>query len=293
MAEPQPANRLASGLLIAGAALGLGAAMWSALGVQEAVGRYGDAIAVVDGAPIPRSVFDSAVEGLAYAKRNPLTAAEKRQALERIVDEELLLRRALELGLAETDPSSRKALVNAMLQFSIADTAKLEPTDAELRAFYADRPRLIAPQPLLNVKAAALPNTETARIEKLKAALDGGQPFDAAVKAAGGEPVLLPGGPVIPSKIAEYAGATVRDVALSLDKGKTAGPVEIGRRVIFVYVADRYDAPPPPLEDVREVVVEEWRKRKTEEAFEAYVANLRAKARIGYADDAPKAEEGK
>lgn len=291
MAEPH--SRLGGGLLIAGAVLGLGAAMWSALGVQEAVSRYGDAIAVVDGAPIPRSVYDTAIEGLASAKRNPLTEAEKRETLERIVDEELLLRRALELGLAETDPPSRKALVNAMLQFSIADSAKLEPTDSELRSFYAERPRLIAPQPLLTVKATSVASTEADRIAKLKSALDAGAPFDAAVAAAGVKPVLLPGGPVIPSKIAEYAGATVRDVALSLEKGRTAGPVEIGRRVVFVHVVDRYDAPPPPLEDVREVVVEEWRKRKTEDAFEAYVKDLRSRARIGYADDAPKAEAGK
>ena len=93
-------------LLVAGAALGLGAAMWSALGVNEAVNKYGDAIAVVDGVPIPRAVYDTAVAGLASAKRNPLTETEKREALDRIIDEELLLRRAVELGLAESDPAS-------------------------------------------------------------------------------------------------------------------------------------------------------------------------------------------
>lgn len=290
MAEAPADNRLASILLIAGAALGLGAALWSALGVNEAVNRYGDAIAVVDGTPIPRSVYDTAIEGLASAKRNPLTEAEQREALDRIIDEELLLRRAVELGLAETDPTSRKALVNAMLQFSIADSAKLEPTDDELRRFYADRPKLIAPQPLLDVRGVSLPVAETDRIAKLKSALAAGQPFEQATVAAKAEPLLLPGGPAMPAKIAEYAGATVRDTALGLQKGAFAGPIEIGQRAVFVYVADRFDTPPPPLEEVRDVVVEEWRKRKSEEAFEAYVQNLRTRAHIGIAADAPKAE---
>jgi len=264
--------------------------MWSALGVGDAVTKYGDAIAVVDGIPIPRAVYDTAIEGLASAKRDPLTEAEKREALQRIVDEELLLRRAQELGLAESDPSSRKALVNAILQFSIADTAKLEPTDEELRKFYADRPKLIAPQPLLTVRAVSFANTDTGRIARMKAALGRGAAFEATAKTVGGEPALLPKGPVIPSKIAEYAGPTVRDAALALRKGQSAGPIEIGRRVVFVHLLDRSEAPPPPLEEVRDVVMEEWRNRVAEKAFEAYVASLRARARVSFAGDAPKSD---
>jgi len=284
-------TKLATYLLIGGAVLGLGAAMWSALGVSDALTKYADAVAVVDGVPIPRSVFDSAIEGLASAKRNPLTDAEKREALDRIIDEELLLRRALELGLAESDPTSRKALVNAMLQFSVADAAKLEPTEEQLRTFYADRPKLIAPQPLLTVRATSFPNTDLDRIARVQTAMNEGKAFEAAVAAAGGELILLPKGPVVPAKIAEYAGASIRDIALTLEKGQTAGPIEVGRRAVYVHLIDRADSPPPALEHVRDVVAEEWRKRTSEEAFETYVKTLRAKARVTFANDAPKAAQ--
>lgn len=282
--------RVATYLLIGGAVLGLGAAMWSALGVDDALTKYAGAVAVVDGNPIPRAVYDSAIEGLASAKRNPLTEAEKREALDRIIDEELLLRRAIELGLAESDPASRKALVNAMLQFSVADAAKREPTEEDLRAFYADRPKLIARQPLLTLRAASFPNTERDRIARVQTTMQDGKTFEDAVAAAGGTLILLPKGPIVPAKIAEYAGASIRDIALTLDKGQTAGPIEIGRRVVYVHVRDRADMPPPPLEDVRDVVAEEWRKRTSEEAFETYVKGLRAKARVTFAPDAPTAE---
>ena len=271
-------------LLLAAAALGLGAAMWSALGVSETVAKYDDAIAVVDGVAIPRSVYDTAIEGLASAKRNPLTDEERREALERIIDEELLLRRAIKLGLPESDPPSRKALVNAMLQLSVADAAKLEPTDAELATFYAERPKMIAPQPLLKVRAVSFDNANAAGIAKFKAALDAGRPFEPSVGGTGGELVLLPGGPVIPAKVAEYAGASIRDAALGLTAGQTSTPIEIGRRVVFVHLIERFEAPPPPLEEVRAVVADEWRKRATEKAFEDYLKGLRATARITYAD---------
>jgi hypothetical protein len=281
-------SKLSTCLLIGGAVLGLGTAMWSALGVNDALTRYADAVAVVDGVPIPRAIYDSAIEGLSSAKRNPLTEAEKREALERIIDEELLLRRALELGLAESDPSSRKALVNAMLQFSVA-AAKRDPTEEQLRAFYADRPKLIAPQPLLTVRATSFPNTDLDRVARLQTEMANGKSFDAAVTAASGELILLPKGPVVPAKIAEYAGASIRDIALTLEKGQTAGPIEVGRRVVYVHLVDRTDEPPPPLDQVRDVVAEEWRKRASEEAFATYVKNLRAKSRVTFSADAPKA----
>ncbi len=262
--------------------MGLGAAMWSALGVSQTVTKYDDAIAIVDGVAIPRSVYDSAISGLALSKRNPLSDEERREALDRIIDEELLLRRAMKLGLPESDPPSRKALVNAMLQLSIADAAKLEPTDEELRKFYAERPKLIAPQPLITVRAVSFDNADMQRIANFKAALDAGKPFTA--NAAGGEAVLLPSGPIIPAKVAEYAGASIRDVALGLTPGKTSGPIEIGRRIVFVHLIDRVDAPPLPLEEVKAVVADEWRKRATEKAFEDYLKGLRATARITYAD---------
>lgn len=278
------ASRTTDYLLIAAAALGLGAAMWSALGVSQTVTKYDDAIAIVDGVAIPRTVYETAISGLASAKRNPLSDEERREALDRIIDEELLLRRAMKLGLPESDPPSRKALVNAMLQLSIADAAKLEPTDDELRAFYAERPKLIAPQPLITVRAVSFDNGDVQRIASLKAALDAGKPFVASAAAAGGEAVLLPSGPIIPAKVAEYAGASIRDAALGLTPGKTSGPIEIGRRIVFVHLIDRLEAPPPPLEEVKAVVADEWRKRATEKAFEDYLKGLRATARITYAD---------
>lgn len=280
-------------LLLAGAGLGLAGAMWSALGVGSAVESYGDAIAVVDGTPIARSVFDSAIEGLASAKRTPLTEAEKREALERIIDEELLLQRALELGLGESDPQSRKALVNAMLQFSIADASRRTPSDAQLKAFYAERPRLIAPQPLLTVRGVSFSAANEARARAFKAALDSGAGFDAAVKQTEAEGLLLPGGPVVPSKIAEYAGASVRDAALSLQPGQSIGPLAIANRLVFVHVLARTETPPPPLDTVRDIVLEEWQKRETEKAFAAYVEGLRRKARISYDAAAPRGEDGK
>jgi parvulin-like peptidyl-prolyl isomerase len=101
--------------------------------------------------------------------------------------------------------------------------------------------------------------------------------------------VLLPGGPVIPAKIAEYAGATIRDTALAMAQGQTVGPVSVGDRLVFIHLIERAETPPPPLAAVHDVVAEEWQKRESEQAFADYVDGLRRRARISYATDVPAA----
>ena len=143
MADGRGARRsgLRSGRLLAtGAALGLAAALWGALG-QPGFGSPGrDAIATVEGVDVSRADYERALGALAADKRTPLTTADARRALDRLVDEELLVQRGLELGLGTSDLAVRKAVVEAMVQFAAAETAGRKPDDEELRAFYAGRP---------------------------------------------------------------------------------------------------------------------------------------------------------
>jgi len=85
----------------------------------------------------------------------------------------------------------------------------------------------------------------------------------------------------------------VRDAALSLQPGQSIGPLAIANRLVFVHVVARTEAPPPPLDTVRDIVLEEWQKRETETAFAAYVEGLRRQARISYDAAAPRGEDGK
>src|SRR5262249_43593601 len=61
---------------------------------------------------------------------------ERREALQRLIDQELLVQRGVEIGLLESDRTVRKALVMAMIDAIVADVLAKEPTEEELRAFY-------------------------------------------------------------------------------------------------------------------------------------------------------------
>jgi hypothetical protein len=281
--------RRASRLLALGAAVGLAAALWSALG-EPGVGRAGrDAVATVDGVTISRADYDMALGSLVADKRSPLTAADRRRALDRLVDEELLVQRGLALGLGTSDLAVRKALVDAMVQFAAAEAAGHEPDDEELRRFYAERPELVASEPQLRVRVVNFPTRDPTRVAAMRAALRAGRDFRAAATLAGAEPVLVPDVLLPPSKLVDYAGPSVRDAALALVPGHAAGPLDVGGTPTFVLLVDRRAGRVPDFESVRGVVAEEWRRRRGEDALAHYLAGLRRTAKIRYAADAPPA----
>lgn len=282
-------SRRASRLLGLGAALGLAAALWSALGEPGVGNADRDAIATVDGVAISRADYEMAIGSLLADKRSPLTPADRRRALDRLVDEELLVQRGLALGLGTSDLAVRKALVDAMVQFAAAEAAGREPGDEELRQFYAERPELLRSEPRLRVRVVSFPSRDAARVDAMRAALRSGRDFASAAALAGAEPVVVPDALLPAAKLADYAGPTVRDAALALKPGDVAGPLDVGGVPTFVMLVDSQPGAVPPFDSVRAVVAEEWRRRQGEGALEHYLAGLRRTAKIRYAADAPQA----
>ena len=275
-------------LLAIGAAAGLAAALWGALGppARDRVGN--DVIATVNGVAIDRADYERALGSLVADKRSPLTPADSARVLANLVDEQLLVERGLELGLGEQDIAVRKALIDAMIQFAVAGAAAREPDDGELRRYYAERPQLVQSDAELRVRVVSFPSRDAARVEAMRQALLGGATFDAASRDAGAEPVAVPDTLLPPGKLADYAGPAVRDAALAMTAGDVAGPLDVGGVPSFVLLVERTTPAAPPFEQVRDVVAEEWRRRQSEAALAQYIASLRRSAVIDYAPDAPR-----
>ena len=275
-------------LLAIGAAAGLAAALWGALGppARDRVGA--DVIATVNGVAIGRADYQRALGSLVADKRSPMTTADARRVLDNLVDEQLLVERGLELGLGEQDIAVRKALIDAMIQFAVAGAAGREPDEAELRRYYAERPQLVQSDGELRVRVVSFPSRDAARVEAMRQALLGGATFDDAARDAGAGTVAVPDVLLPPGKLADYAGPAVRDAALAMTAGDVAGPLDVGGVPSFVLLVERTAPAAPPFEQVRDTVAEEWRRRQAEAALAQYIASLRRSAAIDYAPDAPR-----
>ena len=183
----------------AGALAGVAAAGLALLGGGDAPPRPAPgAVATVNGAVVRDADYQRALAALAADRREPIGESERRFVLDRLVDEELLVQRALELGLARSDRLVRNQLVAAMIAAVTEDAAAAEPSDAALRAFHAENADFFAAPGRLRarqlwVRAAPLRTPDEARARAVEAAarLRAGEPFD-AVAAALGDPLVAP-----------------------------------------------------------------------------------------------------
>lgn len=272
-------SRIARILFGGGATIGLAAALFTALGPIEA-GGGGDLVARIGDGGVTRASYQRAIEALEADKRNPLTAEDRRRALDRLIDEELLIQRGIELGLPLSEPSVRKAIVDAMVQFAVAEGTTGTPSEAELRRFYDGRPDLFRSDPGLRVAAAALPRYDGSAVSRLAAALKEGASFADAAAGIGATLLPIPDMPLSASKLTDYAGPTIRETALGLAPGETAGAVEAGGRLVVVQLIERRPGGRAPFETVRAQVAEAWRAGQRDAALETYLASLRRASRV-------------
>jgi len=95
----------------------------------------GNVVAAVNGYPITREALaEFAASDANGGAARPLGPGEERQLLLRMVDEELLLQRAVETGLYRSDRRSREALLSAVIAGLGAERG--EPDEADLRRHY-------------------------------------------------------------------------------------------------------------------------------------------------------------
>jgi PPIC-type PPIASE domain len=265
-------------LFLAAGAIGLATAVVSAIGAPKLDVFGVGAAAVVDGRPIPREAAARAVEALRNDKRNPVTPEDERAALERLIEEELLVQRGVAMGLAETDIGARKAIVQSVLQLAIAERAGVEPNEAELRAFHRDNAGYFAPAARVQASLAFVRAGEdvAARAEAAAAGLKAGKPASSV-----GDPqaLVLPATPLGPTELRSYLGAALATSAL---KGKPGDVItqegEDGWRVLRI--DGWFAAPAPRYEAVASEVRAEWDRRADELAVRSYLERLKRRARI-------------
>ncbi len=238
----------------AGAALALAALFWPTPGLPSG----GPVAATINGHVIPVSDVELALEAMARDSRNPLPEDAPRHALARLIDEELLFQRGVELDLPRNASTVRRTIVLSMID-SITAQANLNPSDAELRQLFADNICLFRGEPLLRLEWATAPNPQADFTRPA------GHPPDRLIRAG---------------DLRRYLGESVTRTALTLETGVASAPFEVGNRWHRLQILERQDPPLPEFETHRDAVEALWRTRAEEDALETYLADLRRRADI-------------
>ena len=292
-------------LLLAGVAAGGFLALAGAASRPGALST--EDAALVNGVGVPRRPIDQQIALKEAELARPLSIEERAYLLEQGIEQELLIQRGLELGLARSERSVRAAISRAMISYATAH-ADAQPVPAEeLEAFYLKNRRLFAPPPQLRVRRIIVPHTDEggrdggsadveARAAALRESLAASAPLDAsfmdsafldALVADAGAKVAtdVPDRLLTPAKLRDYLGPDVLRLLETMAAGEVS-PVRKARDGWeMLMLAERASPPAPPLEAMRNVVEDAYARARADEALGAYINDLKRRGDIVRAPD--------
>ncbi len=279
-------------LLAAGAGLGL---ILATAGILEpapsARGMPEDAAALVNGATIRTSSFERALAAVARDAREPLDETDRTRILDRLIEEELLVQRAIDLGLDRSDPIVRNTLVSAMIETIVDGVGPSEPSADEVSAFYVENRDFFARSDRIWVRQLRFPvrhpddpqSEAEARARAQRAAerlRNGDSMEELAREQEDGFAVPLPDGYLPEAKLREYLGPTPAARAATMQTGEVSEPVRGGSAFHVLQLVDRVSHPPQPLAAVEAQVRAEFRRRAGDRSLRTYLDRLRDAASI-------------
>lgn len=278
------AERRAQRLLLLGVVVGVALAAVGLVRSGRPSAHLPDgAVALVNGEVVSTEAFAQVEAGVVGERRGmPLDEAQRQRLLDRFVDEELLLQRGIELGLARHEPTARRAIVSAVVATVTSDVEASEPDDETLRRFYAEtsdrfqKPGRVTAEVVF---ASTVTHPEAQAFQRAAEAarrLRAGEAFD-AVAAALGDPQTapLPPGPLPLETLRQYLGPSPARSAAGLAPGEVGDPVRGGAGYYVVRVVSRSDGETPPFDEVRQEVRAEWLRAQGERALGDYLEHLR------------------
>lgn len=245
---------------------------------------------------IRRVDYERVLAGVENDLRSPVDAAMRRRVLERMIDEELLVQRALDLGLAAVDRRIRGELTSALID-SVVSGAEAEGPDARAieshfeanRDFFTRPGRLRARSLFFSSRSDSSRSdralgqkgeprgTALERARRAAERLARNEPLE-DVRRALADPQVSPLPDVLlpASKVRDYLGPRLLATIGALEVGEWSDPVESETGFHLMQLVDREPPVLPPLEEVRALVRQDLERRRGDEALRRYLDELRA-----------------
>ncbi len=242
------------------------------------------AIARVGGKIITQARYRQVLNDLAADKRAPLSAQDRQFVIDRLVDEELLIQRGIELGLADSSPQIRKALAAAVIGQLTAEAEANLPDEQALRRLYESDPEFFTSTARFRLRWLRLPASDDAAQRKAEIAyrqLSNGVALEEVSQSTGLEPVpILPDALLPLSKIRDYLGPVLTGQVSMLKRGAFSKPIEDNGDMHVLQLLDYRPEVLPPFEEARPVLEAEYLRRAGDEALRQYVQWLRLRSEV-------------
>ena len=229
---------------------------------------------------IPYERYEMQLDGLAKDKRSPLTKEDMKYVLERMIEEELLIKRALDLGMLENNPMARGTIVQQMIKNIISEGSRIEPEEKELMEFFQENTGFFTKANKLRVRQIYFSHDDFGNkvLEEAKNAfrrLLDGESFDQVALSGTKSALRVPDTLMNLSKVREYIGPSLMREAQNLKPGKFSEPKKVSGGYKIIYLVDREDAEQPEYSNIRSSVLSEFSKRRDDQSLRTYLDNLK------------------
>lgn len=207
--------------------------------------------------------------------RRPPTDDERRALIDDFVRGEIYYREALALGLDRDDTVIRRRLRQKFEFLTDTGADLLEPAAGELEAFFAANEQTFRGRPRLAFEQVYLGETpHPENITRLLSMLQADPATDPSTLA---ERTLLPARLGLSPRraIDGVFGEGFFEKLVDRPRGIWAGPVRSAYGVHLLRILDSLPARTPPLDEVRDAVLRDWKAAKALEIRELHYAQLR------------------
>ena len=287
-------DNLSRRILMAGALAGLVIALIASTQIERASLEQTGAIARINDAHIDRTEYATALQALLADKTKSPTSKDRRLVLDRLIEEELLVQRGIEIGLLDGDAAVRKAVARAVIDFAMTRNAQKQISEDELRSFYAANKARFTPAARLQIERLFVRRSDDAaadmaRLDSVRAALRQGQDFTEATLQLGD--AILPPLPrsLLPrKKMYDYLGPRLTETASRLPGASISDAIADGDGWHFLRVVRSEPGIPPEFEDIRPQILNAMQRASDDAALIEYLTWLKERASISLADDAPR-----
>lgn len=286
MSDTEYSDRMRVVLLALGAGAGLTIAA-SGLIVSWTLspGELPDnAVARVGGKIITQERYRQLLNDLAADRRAPLSAQDRQFVIDRLIDEELLILRGMELGLAEFSPEIRKAMAAGVIAQLAAEAQASPPGEEALRRLYESDPEFFTSTARYRLRWLRMPGNDDAAQQKAGDAyrqLSAGVELEKVRRSTGLEPVAIVPDVLLPlSKIRDYLGPTLTRQVAMLEPGVYSKPMKDSGDLHILQMLDFRPGVLPPFEEARPVLEAEYQRRAGDEALRQYLAWLRQRSEV-------------
>ena len=264
-------------LLVLGVFVGISLAIFSS--IQDTnfevdnnwVARVGDI-------EISREKYLLQLEGLNLDKRAPLKEEDRAFVLERMIEEELLIQRAKDLGMFSTNTMIRGAIVQQMINMIISENSLDIVSTSQLKEFYEANKGFFTSADRLRLKQIYFSDEKGGALERAQNAylyLVQGNNLDVIDSKSDESALEVPNTLMTLSKVREYIGPSLMQLAKMLKPGEFTSPKKVIGGYKIIVLLERRDASPPDFKEIRDRVKSEYQKRKDDEAIRDYLNKLK------------------